>query len=93
MHTKDRLAAALREIKLDGLAKRAEKGQFDDFLSPHSMPIHLLAYELAQVATPEALALRRRVVNGDFDATPEESEAWANSPEGRAAIGKLTRGE
>ena len=73
MHTKDRLAAALREIKLDKMAQRAAEGYYDDFLSPLALPITTLATELINAGTPEAMALRERVVMGEFDATLEEA--------------------
>ena len=38
-----------------------------------------------------AIALRQRVTNGDFDATSEESEAWAAGPEGQDAFNQLTK--
>jgi hypothetical protein len=50
-----------------------------------------LAYDLGRVGTPEATALCERVSNGEFDASNEESEAWADSPEGQAAFRNLMR--
>ena len=32
-------------------------------------------------------------MRGEWDATTEESEAWAASAEGRSALGRLARGE
>ena len=37
------------------------------------------------------LDLRDRVINGDFDASAEESEEWANSPEGQDAMRLVER--
>jgi hypothetical protein len=39
------------------------------------------------------MALRRRVINGDFDASKEESDEWAESPEGQDTFKKLIEGE
>src|SRR5262245_5429385 len=86
MHTKDRLAQVLRNMKLDALAERAADGEFDDFLSDHVNPQMVLADELAKIGNTSAMYLRKRLINGDFDATKEESEAWAQSPEGRAVF-------
>ena len=89
MHTKDLLASALRSIGCEEMALKAEVGYYDDFLSPLAMPITALLRDLDRLRTDEAMALRRRVMNGEFDATPEESEAWAKSPDGQQVLGKL----
>jgi hypothetical protein len=36
------------------------------------------------------MGLRQRVIDGEFDASPAESDAWAASPEGRATLAELT---
>jgi hypothetical protein len=93
MHTKDRLAKALHEIGLGNLALRAAAGEFDDFLSQHMNPQMVLAAELAQRGSPEAMTLRAALINGDYDATEEESEAWALSDEGQEAFARLRDGK
>jgi hypothetical protein len=37
--------------------------------------------------------LRQRVINGDFDASSEESEAWAESEEGQDTFRRLINKE
>jgi hypothetical protein len=91
MHTKDKLAAELTKAGLHEMAAMASQGFYDDFLSPLDTPCLQLAHDLAQAATPAALALRERHLNGEFDATLEESDAWADSPEGQAAFQSLMR--
>ena len=91
MHTKDRLANELRKIGLEDMAQRAEKGRYDDFLSESATPILDLVSALKVVGSPESQALARRAMDGDFDATKEESDAWAASPEGQGIIGSLTK--
>src|SRR5262245_14265251 len=91
-HTKDKLAEALHEIGLDELAEQAKLGKYDDYLSDSATPQMDLANELAKVGSVEAITLRRRVIEGDFDATIEESDAWANSKEGQEAFQMLTKG-
>lgn len=59
MHTKDFLAQELRAAGLEGLAKRAEAGEFHDFLSEHAMPETVLATTMAS-STP----LARKASNG-----------------------------
>ena len=92
MHTKDKLADALAGIGLTDMAAKARDGYYHDFLSPLPMPEIQLASDLAAKDTPEAWALRQRVVDGEFDASREEGEEWARSPEGRAAMRELGRG-
>lgn len=100
MHTNEKLAAALREIDLTTMADRAAKGWYHDFMSPLDAPTMTLANDLAVEANyadrkgkPEKRAaiwaLRERVKNGDFDATNEESEAWAASPDGQETMARL----
>jgi hypothetical protein len=94
MHTKDKLAAALREVGLTEMADRAANAWYDDYLSPLDAPINALAGDLAVAASKserraDILALRQRVINGDFDATEEEGEAWAASPEGQETFRML----
>ena len=92
MHTKDRLAAALRKIGLHDMADNAAEGYYHDFILPLDTPCLQLATDLAAVGTPAAMALRNRHVNnGEFDANLEESEAWAASREGQALFAQLTR--
>jgi hypothetical protein len=93
MHTKDRLAAALVEAELPELAERAAKGGFDDYLSDLPTPTLALVEELAKAATRKALDLRKRVINGEFDSTAAEAEAWANSPDGQATFAKFLKRE
>lgn len=89
MHTKDILAAELRKADLPEMADKAATGYYHDFLSPLDLPEMQLAADLAQAGTPAALALRKRVIDGEFDATSEESDEWASSEEGQATFDAL----
>jgi hypothetical protein len=100
MHTKDMLAQALRNVGLDEMAKKAAEGFYHDFLSPLDLPEMTLVNQLnieaiAQENNPDrqrAISeLRRRVIDGDFDASTEESKTWAASPEGQAAYKLLLK--
>lgn len=88
----ERLACELDRAGFTDLAARARHDEFHDFKSPHAMPEHVLVAELRRLKLPAAEALARRVIDGDFDATVEESEAWAKSPEGREAFRALWEG-
>lgn len=89
MHTKDILVCELTKAGLPEMAAKAATGYYHDFLSPLDMPCLQLAADLAMVGTSAALALRARHMNGEFDATKEESDDWAISPDGKAAFSQL----
>jgi hypothetical protein len=100
--TSQHLADVLRDAGFEDLAKRAERDEFHDFLSPHATPELLLAALLADLSThPKvherqriaAHMIRQRLIDGEFDASLEESDAWAESPEGQAAFRELFKGE
>jgi len=91
MHTKDKLAAALREIGLDAMADKAATGYWHDFLSPLALPQLDLVIELAKLRSVKANALAGRVMAGEFDATKEEAHQWAASPEGRRVVREFKR--
>ena len=90
MHTKDILSQELRKAGLTEMADKAAQGYYHDFLSPMDMPAVELANDLAKAGTPEALLLRERHLDGEFDASAEESEEWINSEEGKAIMSRLT---
>jgi hypothetical protein len=92
MHSKDYLAGELRKAGLREIADRAAAGYYHDYLSPLPFPELQLANDLEHVGTPEALALRERHVDGEFDATVEEGEVWMESPEGQATLAQLMTG-
>jgi hypothetical protein len=92
MHTKDILAAELTKAHLPEMAARAADGYYHDYLSPLAMPEWQLANDLAEAGTAAALALRDRHMHGEFDATREEAEAWAKSPEGEQMFRQFRRG-
>lgn len=89
MHTKDILAGELTKAGLPEMAAKASTGYYHDFLSPLATPCLQLAEDLATVGTPGALALHTRHLNGDFDASAEESDDWATSPDGYAVFSQL----
>jgi hypothetical protein len=92
MHTKDLLAGELRKAGLEEMATQAAAGYYHDYLSPLPTPSMQLANDLEAVGTPAALALRTRHLDGEFDASDEEADAWAESPDGQATFKELLRG-
>jgi hypothetical protein len=98
MHTKDFLAQELRAVGLNAMADKAATGYYHDFLSPLATPEMQLCSDLlfeVHFNKPEnsdaIIALRNRVIAGDFDATTEESEEWAKSAEGQETFGRLIK--
>jgi len=89
MHSKDFLADELRKANLPEMADKAATGYYHDFLSPLDTPSMQLAADLAKAGTPAALAVRMRHLNGEFDASNEESDEWAASPDGQAAFAAI----
>lgn len=100
MHTKDFLAHELRKVGLETMATKAATGYYHDFLSPLDFPELQLEADLRMARDlavdpqrkAEIEAVRKRHINGEFDANKEESDAWAASPEGQQAFNELTRG-
>jgi hypothetical protein len=99
MKTYEALAEELRALGLSEMAAAAQAGMYHDFLSPYPLPEMRLVRDLAVEATRDPakaagiMALRKRIINGDFDASKEESDEWAASPEGQDAYRKLTERE
>lgn len=73
--TKERLAQALHAAGLFDLEKRARAGEFSDFESEHATPQMELVHAL-QTRGQAAHAFAARVMDGEFDDTTEEAEAW-----------------
>lgn len=96
MHSKDRLAEELRKIGLDEMASKAAAGYYHDYLSPLNTPELQLSMDLVDASmagNKHATELRHRHHAGEFDATKEESDEWARSPEGQAMFKKLIDGK
>lgn len=92
--TSELLAKALEDVGLIGMARLARDDHFHDFLSPLDLP-EIELVEMLIVAgrnCPDATRayligdLAGRVIKGEFDADKAESDAWAESEDGREAI-------
>ena len=74
MATKDKLAAMLKEaLAPKWMIDKAKAGGYDDYESQSATPIVDLVRDLKQAGIDW---LAERAMNGDFDATKEEAEAW-----------------
>jgi hypothetical protein len=97
MRTRDKLAAELRKVaaqaspenaaKYETYANRATTGEFDDYADTYVCPITQLYMELSAAGFTK---FADRVAQGEFDATKEESDEWANSPAGQEAFSRLS---
>jgi hypothetical protein len=91
MHTTEKLATELDKANLPQMAQKARQGYYHDFLSPLVTPCLQLEADLRAIGTREAEAIRQRHLNGEFDARKEESDAWAESPDGKSAFEELIK--
>ena len=74
MKTKDRLVQALIEANAPAeLVDKARTGYYDDFESELDCPNMQLAIDCREVGLQ---GFADRVVNGEFDATTAEAQAW-----------------
>ena len=98
--TAEKLAAALEEIHgiPPGFINEARSGHYHDYASKLAMPITALIARLLLIAnhpgTPAASRpilrdLAEKAKDGEFDATKEEADAWAKSPEGQETFAEL----
>lgn len=95
--TSEELARALDAVGLVDMAKKARQDRYHDFLSDEDMPEMALEAELRwhrdHALDPIQARLieqvRQRMINGEFDASKEESEEWMQSPEGQDAARKI----
>lgn len=98
------LGRVLDLVGLPEMARRARQGHFDDYFCPPDIDDGLNITRLIRQLESyrdTALAVERReqvaaviaaARNGEFDATKEESDEWARSPQGRQAFGDLASG-
>jgi hypothetical protein len=99
--TSERLAQVIHALGLFDLEKKARANEYHDFLSEDPLCSMTLEQDLrrARDATQDRElasrieAVRQRHLNGEFDASLKESDDWANSKEGRAALRELTKGK
>jgi hypothetical protein len=99
-HTTAKLARALEAIPgvPEEMIERARTGHYHDYLSPLDFPEIQLVADLRELAArpgtprnsrPLLRDLAKAVINGDHDASKEESDEWARSAEGRETMAAL----
>ena len=71
--TSERLAQVLHAAGLLEMESKARAGYYDDFVSPLATPIMQLVKDLSAVNRKD---LAERAMNGEWDGSKEEAEAW-----------------
>lgn len=87
MQTTEKLALALEAAGVpDNMVANARAGHYDDFKSDLDTPCIQLVTDLTSLGFTD---LANRAKNGGFDATLEDSNAWAESDEGKEVFKQL----
>lgn len=73
LSTSERLAQVLHAAGLLEMESKARAGYYDDYRSPLATPIVQLVKDLSAVNRRD---LAERAMNGEWDGTREEGEAW-----------------
>jgi len=74
----------------DEMIGKAVTGYYDDFKSQRADNIVALVEDARRAGLSDIM---ERAIDGEFDSTREESEAWARSPEGQQILGELLKGK
>lgn len=98
--TSEVLAQVLHSVGLFELERKARADRYHDFLSDDALCSITLEADLraARDRTADPVLknlienIRLRHLDGEFDASTEESDDWAASPEGQAAFNELAKG-
>jgi hypothetical protein len=96
----EKLASDLLDAGLPEMSFAASALRYHDFRSPVPDPAMTLARELFEAATrakirgdatqhAQIAEIYSRHSSGLYDATPDESAAWAEGPEGQKAFSRL----
>lgn len=97
------LGRVLEAVELGDMPRRAREGHFDDFAAPADVAdglelIHLVTElerrkrKLGPAGRDYIDAVIVAVKEGEFDATPQESDRWAASADGQATFRQLLEG-
>ncbi len=85
--TSEKLAQALEAANAPKeMIMKARAKYYDDWLSDLAFPIRQLAEDAVKHGLDD-IALR--AMNGDYDGTKEEAEAWGKSAEGRETFAQF----
>jgi hypothetical protein len=95
----EKLAKLCDEVGLTAIAANARMFAYHDFKSPFDFPETMLHGHLKEAMNAEKDPVKRSKIqeilamhmSGEFDATYDESEEWARSPDGIAAMQDLAK--
>lgn len=96
----EKLARLCDELGLTAIAANARAFAYHDFKSPFDFPETMLHGHLKEAMNAEKDPVKKDKIleildmhqSGEFDATYDESEEWARSPEGIAAMQDFEKG-
>ena len=91
--TAERLAQVLHANGLFAMETKARAFQYDDWKSDSATPIIDLVRDLQLAAGERGKDLNEliaRAIGGEFDGSKAESDAWAQSEDGKRTIAQLT---
>ena len=94
MSSKEKLAQALHSRGLFEMERKAREGYYDDYQSPLSTPKIKLVSDLRAEAKDHKDPVMKfyiekladQVMQGEFNSTKEESEAWFEGRKGRSGL-------
>ncbi|SRR5229473_3938997 len=85
--TTEKLAQALIAARApQEMIEHARSGYYDDYKSSVANNIMALVTDARKHKLDD---IAKRAMDGEFDATKEESEEWRKSPEGQATFGEF----
>lgn len=74
----------------DEFIRRASRNVYHDFLGESAMNINELVLAARRLGFDD---IAQNAMNGKYDATREEADAWQQSPEGRSVFAELVKGK
>lgn len=87
--TSEKLAQALEAANAPReMIEKARAKYYDDYLSPLTDNMRQLVADARKHGLKD---IADRAIDGDFDGTREESDAWAKSPEGRETFAQFLK--
>jgi hypothetical protein len=73
----------------DEMIRRARRNKYHDFLGDEAFNIHMIVEHARRLGYDD---IAQQAIDGKYDATKEEADAWAASPEGQETFAELTKG-
>lgn len=74
----------------DEMIRRARRNKYHDFLGDDALNIQMLVAHARRLGYED---IAQQAIEGKYDATREEAEAWRNSADGQETFAALTRGK